>query len=128
MTIYSIPMNVSIFFDNKIYDYEQGGFKQEDGCDDYDDDDGDTDDDEDDYEDPYENLTVDELKNRLPPYLFMDEEEKKVYLRDLSETYKNELNNAMPFAKKKKKIFKVKFDQKRNETMRKFFLFLKISF
>lgn len=61
---------------------------------------------------------MEELKNRLPPYLFMDEEEKKVFLKDQSEKYVREIGAAQPFkfAKKKLKITKVKFDLKRNQT------------
>jgi N-acetylneuraminic acid mutarotase len=52
----------------------------------------------------------------------MDEEEKKGYLKELSENYIKEINNAKSMPKKKKKIFKVKFDLKRNETHCKDFL------
>lgn len=102
---------------NNEREFDMTEYKQEEGCgEDYYDSGSDNGSDDDSYEDPYENLTVDELKNRLPPYLFMDEEEKKVYLKELSENYVKEINSAKLMPKKKKKILKVKFDLKRNET------------
>ena len=46
----------------------------------------------------------------------MDEEEKREFLKKLSEDYIFNISNATPFPKKKKKIYKVKFDFKKNET------------
>ena len=46
----------------------------------------------------------------------MDEEEKREYLKKLSEDYIFNISNAKPMPKKKNKIFKVKFDFKKNNT------------
>lgn len=71
---------------------------------------------DDSYEDPYENMSMEELKNKLPPYLFMNDEEKRVFMTDLSEKYTVDINNAEPFPKKKDKQLGVKFDLDKNET------------
>ena len=42
---------------------------------------------EDEEEDPYSNLTLEELKARLPAYMFLDEAEKKQYFKDLNQRY-----------------------------------------
>ena len=74
---------------------------------------------EDEYQDPYENLTYEELKEKQPPYLFMEEDEKEEYFIKLSTDYIKGINNAKPFSysKKRKGNNKVKFDQKNNLTM-----------
>lgn len=46
----------------------------------------------------------------------MEEDEKKVFLKEQSDKYEKDINEANPFPKKKKKIHKVKFDLKRNNT------------
>lgn len=48
-------------------------------------------DEEDDYEDPYLNMSIEELKERLPSYMFKTPEEKVVYFRELNENYFSEI-------------------------------------
>ena len=52
------------------------------------------DEDEDDWEDPYLNMTMEELKERLPAYMFKNAEEKKVYFNELNKSYYKEITQV----------------------------------
>lgn len=45
-------------------------------------------------QDPYMNMSIEELKERLPAYMFKSEEEKVEYFKELNKSYYEELNQG----------------------------------
>ncbi len=45
-------------------------------------------------QDPYMNMTIDELKERLPAYMFKSDQEKVVYFQELNKSYYKELDHV----------------------------------
>lgn len=56
--------------------------------------------DDEEWQDPYLNMTMDELKERLPAYMFKNDDEKKVYFEELNDSYFKEIQNAKKTPKK----------------------------
>lgn len=52
---------------------------------------GDMDDGEEEETDPYMNMSIEELKERLPAYMFKTDEEKVAYFQELNKSYYHDL-------------------------------------
>lgn len=76
---------------------------------------------EDDYEDPYKDLTVEELKERLPAYMFFKtSEEKEIYFDELNNSYFTEISGIPD--KQPQPNREVVFNTNKNLVQRKFSL------
>ena len=100
------------------------GYKTEDGYDDEHDDDYQNDEE---FEDPYANMTIDELKERLPLYMFKTPDEKIVYFKELNQNYFQEIKNVKGSKMPPKKPKNVNFITKRKIRSKKN-CFLRFSF
>lgn len=62
-------------------------------------------------QDPYMNMSMEELKERLPAYMFLNNEEKVEYFQQLNKSYFIELENCSKDTEEPKNVKKVAFSR-----------------
>lgn len=72
-----------------------------------------------DMEDPYENLTLEELKKKMPPYFFKQGKSRRKYFVQMNKDYKNKMNKQEK--RQSKQDNKVNFNIGLNEVKSFFF-------
>lgn len=53
---------------------------------------------------PFQNMTIEELKNHMPPYYFMNNKKKRKYFRTLNDVYHSKIKGRKMRIKKEQKV------------------------